>query len=97
MPLDGTNFGRRERAAAILRDALGLIRERGWCQGVPQDGVGRLCIFGAIREAGGLRTVDDWNALGVPWPVFFNDAPGRTQAQAEAWLEDQIALCAAEI
>lgn len=93
MPLDGTNFDSRPQAAAVLRRAKALLRERGWCQGKAVSGDGRLCIVGAIREAGRLRTGTEWAALGIPWPTAFNDAPGRTQAEAEAWLDEQIALC----
>ena len=93
MPLDGTTFDRRERNAAVLRDALVLLRKFGWCQGRSLDSAGRFCLFGAIRRAGGLRTWADWKAIGIPSPVPFNDAPGRTQAEAESWLEEQITLC----
>lgn len=97
MPLDGTNFEQQDEVLDLLRRALALLRKHGWCQREAVSGDGRICLFEAIRKAGSLRTVTDWDALGIPWPVGFNDAPGRTQAEVEAWLEEQIWLRVAQL
>lgn len=88
MPFDATPIPNKAR---VLIDALELLRTQGWCQEATTDGTGRLCLFGAIRQAGNLRTSWDFDALGIPWPTDFNDAPGRTFAEVEQWMLDRIA------
>lgn len=55
MPLDGRaeDFETevQDEVVTTLRRAAGIIRERGWCQGVQEDDKRRLCVMGALHTA----------------------------------------------
>jgi hypothetical protein len=87
MPFDATPLPYR---ATVLLGALELLRTRGWCQGHAHGDDGRLCLFSAIREAGNLVVSGDFDRIGIPWPVPFNDTPGTTFEKVEQWLLDRI-------
>ncbi len=92
MPLDATNFDQQDWRIPLLLQAKQIIRERGWCQGATYS-AGRVCMLSAVRSAGYLR---NWGDLGIPWPVQWQDAPGRTVEEVYAWFDEQIALLSAE-
>lgn len=73
---------RKQAALPVLRSALELVRE-GWCQGAPEDGTGRVSLYGALMkgtiEAEYAREVlrevlREWDL------VAWNDHPSRRKA-----------------
>ncbi len=88
MPFDGTLSDERVR---VLTGALDLLRKYGWCQNQSTTNDGRMCMMTALREAGKLRTTEDLERIGVPWPVDFNDLSGRTFEEVEKWFGDRVA------
>lgn len=78
-------------ASIIFRDALKLLDERGWRQGIPHDGRPGICLGEAILEASGGP---DWDfdrqaeARNASWKIVekhvgkavtqWNDARDRT-------------------
>ncbi len=85
-------------AATVLRDAVEVLRERGWIQGRFRDEQGRCCAVGAMRVADGAadnEMLSDEGAiarltviemLGTDGVTDWSDAEGRTQAEVEAAL-----------
>lgn len=85
------------REAQVLRRAVEIIDERGWCQGEYEDGAGRVCARGAIHVAiGGAPYVDPlsleknkfiWEVRCLVVDLIgeglavWNDEPGRTVEQ----------------
>lgn len=54
--------------ADVLRKAAGVVRDRGWCRWITQDGAGRVCAYGAINTAlhgHGNWDVDEDRAIDV--------------------------------
>lgn len=88
MPFDASPLPRR---AQILLGALEILRSEGWCQGTARSDDGRYCMYAAIREAGGLRSIGEFNAMKITYPASFNDAPGRTFEEVEKWFLRRIA------
>lgn len=87
MPFDGTNYERQDVVLDLLKRARELIRERGWHQGETFAPDGRVCIYGALRAAG---LSGNWEDTGLPWPAVWQDEPGRTIDDVEAWFEREI-------
>lgn len=86
-----------DRITPLLRAALALLRENGWCQGRSQNEAGQFCSNGAIMEAnkreggyydgvGALHRMNEVLGLsGIDGDslVGWNDTPGRTWAEVE--------------
>lgn len=48
--------------ADVLRDAAGVLRERGWCRWTVEDDEGHVCAFGALNVAtAGMAMVRDYS------------------------------------
>jgi hypothetical protein len=70
----------------ILYAAADLIEEHGWCQHVPRDSHGHICVFTALLTD---APADAWRACqalerycGLTKPYYvtrWNDMPGRTK------------------
>lgn len=94
MPLDGSSF--------IPVDRIKQLIQFGWTQGQASDGYG-FCLYGAVREATHgwdgnelFQTTLERTAYALGWngegnPIYeitkWNDAPGRTQAEALALMD----------
>ncbi len=90
MPFDGTENPK----VALLERARYILHKRGWVQGETYNLDGKVCLFGAIREASVElgRWRGSWEDLRLgPWPIPFNDEPGRTLADIDAWFDERIA------
>lgn len=80
-------------AAFILRQAAGIIRERGWCQGKLFDGI-KCCVAGAMGQVSPVGDVEEhWKArkiltdqIGPSWGEW-NDVPSRTVDEVLEMLE----------
>lgn len=64
--------------AEIIRDAMALIEQRGWCQNALQDNQGRLCLQGALLTAAEAKSMEDHSR---PWDRVLK---GQTRFD-EAW------------
>ncbi len=83
-------------AATVRRDAVDVLRARGWTQGWFVDDEDRCCMAEAIYRANhdghriteqvALRTVKAVVGAGDRGVSVWNDEPGRTQAEVEAAL-----------
>jgi hypothetical protein len=87
------------KTSEVLRKAGDVLRERGWCQGNLEE-KGRVCLLGATGIAAhGYPSAPDSNevhdALRLVidrWPIEWNDARGRTQAEVESALDAAYVL-----
>ena len=83
MPFDGTENPR----VAMLERARAILHRRGWGQGAMYKRDGKVCLVAAIREASGRN----WDYVLGPYPAEWNDEPGRTLADIDAWIDERIA------
>lgn len=73
---------------ALLR-AAAYIEEHGWCQHTMRAHGGRVCMVGAVEEVTGESCSSAWTKLQDAMEGacgHWNDAPGRTVAEAVAKL-----------
>jgi hypothetical protein len=93
--------GRAPVPAQVYEDALQLLQQRGWCQGVGTDGAGHICLARALgiaaeryqREHGWENY--DYSVLknildeGNAFVLFtdYNDDPHTTFEDVTLWLK----------
>jgi hypothetical protein len=81
-----------DEAGKILLDTADYIERHGWCQNVYQNGLGNVCIMGALSRIvhrpvqlpeGRIMEILPrlTKYLGVTRVDSWNDAPGRTKEQ----------------
>lgn len=104
MPFDAEQTT-ENRVKVYLQRTRDYIEKHGWCQRVAEDNHGRVCVMGALHkimvmaectDADGNAAVE---ALGFTDPhdpnystaPYWNDAPGRTQAEVLARFDEAIA------
>lgn len=97
MPFDGTQVSEK---AQILIKALELLRRDGWFQVGPDPGTAQRCAIIAIYDAEAKSRSHHWAVyheyLNLHKDGYFsmtgwNDSPGRTFAEVEAFFEQEIA------
>lgn len=95
MPLDSVTT----QTTQVIIDAMEYLNKYGWCQDMAQLG-GQMCLWGALRDAAGVRRPDLLNAacrrvalandiLDDNLPAW-NDVPGRTKRQVIEALEKAL-------
>ena len=88
------------KSSELLRKAIQIIEERGWCQKEYENNSGQVCMIGAIHIAYDadkmlFHTYDSalTAVYGVCWahPISFNDAESTTKEQVIEVLNQAIA------